>query len=55
MKNFLIRLLRTIARISRNGGAANGNTYARNAYGELERKEQRVNKTKRKARNKTSK
>lgn len=41
MKELLLNLLRKIARLSRNSGATSGNTFARNAYGELEQKEQK--------------
>lgn len=51
MKELLLNLLRKIARLSRNSGAASGNTFARNAYGELEQK----NKSKKNRENKVKK
>lgn len=37
MQEFLLKMLRKITALTRNGGAANANTLSRNAYGELEK------------------
>ncbi|BCA84867.1 hypothetical protein EsVE80_03900 [Enterococcus saigonensis] len=41
MKYFLINLLRKLTQLTRNGGAAGGNTLARNAHEKLEHYEQK--------------
>lgn len=46
MQEFLLKMLRKITALTRNGGAANGNTLSRNAYGELEKQEQKLNASK---------
>lgn len=46
MQEFLLKMLRKITALTRNGGAANANTLSRNAYGELEKQEQKLNASK---------